>query len=129
MGMFNIRSIAFVGLIVGSLAGTGCYAEPYYGPEPVVAEGYTPQYYDGYVVYYDGVGRPFYYVNGAQVWIPESSPYYAGYVNYWRQYGVAYNRWYASYGARYRYYRGRGGVYYRGGYGGRVVARPVYRRR
>jgi hypothetical protein len=131
MGMFNIRSLALVTLILGSLAATGCYVEPV-GPEPVVAEGYTPQYYDGYVVYYDGVGRPFYYVNGVQVWVPPSSPYYVGYVNYWHAYGPAYNRWYSTYGYRYRGWRGRsygGRGYYRGG--GRVYrgGGRVYRRR
>ena len=134
MGMFNIRSITFVGLIVGSLASAGCYAEPYgvgvgVEAEPAAVEGYQPQYYDGYVVYYDDVGRPFYYLNGAAVFIPEASPYYAGYVNYYRTYGVGYRRWYAGYGARYRTWRGRGGYYgyrgnvYRGGYRGGYVRR------
>ena len=135
MGMLNIKSIVLAALVVGCLGATGCYADAdVYGPEPVVAEGYTPQYYEGAVVYYDDYGRPFYYNGGAQVWIPPSSPYYSGYVNYYRSYGPAYRRWYSGYGYRYRTYRG-GGAYrggyrggaYRGGYRG--GGRGGYRRR
>ena len=135
MGMLNIKSIVFAALVVGCLGATGCYAEAdAYGPEPVVAAGYTPQYYEGAVVYYDDYGRPFYYNGGGQVWIPESSPYYAGYVNYYRSYGPAYRRWYSGYGYRYRGYRSSGyrGGYYRGGgsYRGRGSYRGGgYRRR
>jgi len=135
MGMFNIRNLTAVALVLGSLAATGCYVEPV-GPGPVVVGdyGYEPQYYDGYMVYYDGVGRPYYYANGGQIWISPGSPYYAGYVNHYRTYGGAYNRWYAGDGYRYRNYRGTGG-YYGGHYsynnnnrynrgGGYVRARP-----
>lgn len=131
MGMFNIRSIVLAALMVGALGATGCYAEAY-GPEPAVAYGYTPQYYDGAVVYYDDYGRPFVYNNGVQVWVPADSPYYAGYVNYYRSYGPAYRRWYAGTGYRYRgYYRGGGRAVYRGGYrgGGRTYYRGGGRRR
>ncbi len=123
--MFNIRHFALAGVLLGALATTGCYADADV-QGPVVAEGYTPQYYGGSVVYFDGGGRPFYYMNGAQVWVPESSPYYYGYVNHWRAYGPAYNRWYGSYGYRYQGYRGPANYYggYRGG-----VARGGYRRR
>lgn len=115
MGMFNIRSITLATVLVGSLGAfaSGCYVD---ADSPVVAEGYEPQYYDGRIVYYDGAGRPFYYEGGATVWIPESSPYYVGYVNHWRSYGPAYNRWYTGYGYRYRTYRGNGGYY--GGHAG-----------
>jgi hypothetical protein len=111
--MFNFRHLTFAALLVGMVPMTGCYVD---AQEPAVAEGYEPQYYNGYVVYYDGVGRPFYYYNGAQMWVPESSPYYYGYVNHWRAYGPAYNRWYAGYGYRYRGYYRPGG-YYRAGVG------------
>ena len=124
MGMLNIRSLAFAALLIGPLAmtTTGCYVE---ADEPGVVEGYEPQYYDGRVVYYGDDGRPFYYEGGAVVWIPESSPYYAGYYNHWRAYGPAYRRWYAGYGARYRTYRGTGGYY--GGHAGYHSYRSTYR--
>ena len=111
--MLKIGHLMLAAVLLGSLATTGCYADAEVGA-PVVAEGYYPQYYGGYVVYYDGGGRPFYYANGGQVWVPESSPYYAGYVNHWRAYGAQYNRWYAGQGYRYRGYY-RGGGYYRAG--------------
>jgi hypothetical protein len=92
--------------VVGaSVLGAGCYADVQ--AEPVAAYGYSPQYYDGYVVYYDGYGRPFYYNGGAAVYV---SPGYAGYgvlVNHYRTYGPAYAQWHASYGYRYRTWRGR----------------------
>lgn len=84
--------------------GLGCYVEEV--PPPAYADGYEPQYYDGYVVYYDEGGRPFYYVNGAAVWVPSTSPFYAGYVNHWRLHGEGYRHWYVHHGYRYRGYRG-----------------------
>jgi hypothetical protein len=88
-----------------SVLSTGCYAEVQ--AEPVVADGYAPQYYDGYVVYYDDYGRPYYYNGGASVYI---SPGYRGYgtlVNHYQVYRPAYVRWQANYGYRYRTYRRR----------------------
>jgi len=73
----------------------------------VYADGYEPQYYDGYVVYYDGYGRPYYYADGAAYWIPPASPYYRGYVTHYRMYRPAYYRWYGHYGYRYRSWRRR----------------------
>ena len=84
--------------------GSGCYVEAV--PGPAYAEGYQPMFYDGYLVYYDDVGRPFYYVNGSVAWVPPTSPFYVGLVEHWRVHGPAYGRWHARYGARYRGYRG-----------------------
>jgi hypothetical protein len=89
-----------------ALFGTGCYVETQAGPEMAPDPEYQVQYHDGYVVYYDAGGRPYYNVNGAVYWVPASSPYYGGYVNHWRTYGPAYNRWYSRSGYRYRTYRG-----------------------
>ena len=106
--------------------GSGCYAraEPAYVTSAEVGVGYEPAYYDGYLVYYDSDGRPFYYdPGGAVVWIEPTSPYYGGLVNHYRVYGRAYPRWYQSYGYRYRGYRqaAPGYHYYRGYH----VARPA----
>jgi hypothetical protein len=97
----TLRSCLF---LVALVAAPGCYVEE--GPPPAMAYGYAPQYYDGYVVYFDGAGRPFYHVGGAVVWVPATSPYYAGLVGHWRAYGPAYGRWFGHYGYRYRSYRG-----------------------
>jgi hypothetical protein len=107
----SFRSAVLVALMSACASlGTGCYAEVQ--AEPEVVEGYQPQYYDGYVVYYDGGGRPYYYNNGAVYWVPASSPYYGTYVNHWRSYGPAYGRWYSRSGYRYRSYRSAPGRYY-----------------
>ena len=96
------RALAIALFLFAPLS-SACYAEAV--PAPAYADGYEPQYYDGYVVYYDGYGRPFYHVNGAVYWVPPSSPFYGGYVNHWHSYGPAYGRWYGHYGVRYRGYR------------------------
>jgi hypothetical protein len=73
------------------------------GP-PAYAEGYEPAFYDGYVVYYDDVGRPFCYRDGVAAYVPPESPYYGRYVQHWRVYAPTYRRWYVSQGYRYRGY-------------------------
>jgi hypothetical protein len=105
----NLRR--FCGVALALLAATacslsaGCYVEDE-APPPAYAGDYEPMYYDGAVVYYDDVGRPYYYMNGAVVWVAPSSPLYVGFVNHWHMYGPGYRRWYASHGYRYRgYYR------------------------
>jgi hypothetical protein len=74
-------------------------------PPPQSSDGYDPQFYDGYVVYYDDIGRPYYYVDGTQVWLSVSSPAYGSLLNYWRVHRAGYPRWYSYYGYRYRGYR------------------------
>jgi hypothetical protein len=82
-----------------------CYVEE---DVPVRYAGYDPAFYDGYVVYYDRVGRPFYYLGGNPVWVPVGAPAYVGLVNHWHAYGAAYPGWYGRYGYRYRGYRAGG---------------------
>lgn len=121
--MFRKRFFArAAALLICCMALPACYAET----EPVTLTsadyGYVPAYYDGYLVYYDSVGRPFYYDGGVAVWISPASPYYAGLSHHWRVYGPSYHRWYSNRGYRYRGYRGAPGYHsfhgYRGGDGG-----------
>jgi hypothetical protein len=106
MNPHSLRAWAAALLIGASSAATSaCYVEEY--PEPVYASGYQPVFYDGYMVYYDTYGHPFYYANGAAVWISPSSPYYGRFVAHWNTYGRAYGGWYAHNGYRYHGYRGR----------------------
>jgi hypothetical protein len=101
------RACGVSALLVGiASAGSACYVEA--EDAPPVYEGYQPQYYNGSVVYYDDVGRPYYYYGGAVVWVPPTAPLYGVYVNHWHTYGAGYRGWNARYGARYRTYRGRG---------------------
>jgi hypothetical protein len=105
MNIPSVRGVALAALLAALIpSASGCYAEV--DEPPVYAEGYQPQFYDGYVVYYDDIGRPYYYVNGAVVWVPPTAPVYVGLVNHWRVYGRAYHSWYATHGYRYRTYRG-----------------------
>lgn len=84
--------------------GAACYVEAV-PPPPVYVDGYDPMFYDGYVVYYDHYGRPFYYANGAILWISPAVPEYPRYVAHWHAYGPAYRSWYVHHGYRYRGYR------------------------
>jgi hypothetical protein len=104
----HARSALFVALLAGltTVGGSACYVEEE-GPPAAYADGYAPQYYDGYVVYYDQVGHPYYYANGAVFWVPPASPFYFGLVNHWRYHRDAYYRWYGNRGYRYRAYRRR----------------------
>ncbi len=100
----SIRTLCVAALVAGlTCSGLACVAEA----GPPAAYGYEPQYYDGYVVYYDDGGRPFYYVNGTVVWVPTGSAYYGGLVAHWHAHGPAYGRWNAHHGYRYRGYRRR----------------------
>jgi hypothetical protein len=89
--------------------GAGCYAEAEGTiPTPENSYGYAPVYYDGYVVYYDDVGRPYYHVGGARVWVPQNSRGYSGYATHWRTFGPRYHEWYSHSGNRYQGYRFHG---------------------
>jgi hypothetical protein len=120
-------TIALAAAALGSVAlVSGCYAEADVpaatvttSGDVVAGYGYEPAYYDGYLVYYDGVGRPFYYgPSGGVIWIAPTSPYYGGLVAHWHHYGPAYNRWNGNYGARYHGYRAAPGYNSYHGYHG-----------
>lgn len=94
----------------------GCFPPPaYYQSTPVqpapvqtvapaqtvvTNTGYTPQYYNGYVVYFDRSGHPFYYLRGAVTYVPRTYSNYTYLVNHYRTYGVSYQRWYSAEGFR-----------------------------
>lgn len=108
------------------LALGGCFPPPgvtVRASGPVVAAGYTPQYYNGYVVYYDDYGRPMYYMNGAPVYVPSSHPHYGVYVSHYNTYRPHYNNWYRTHGVQYRTYRQPG---YAPAPAPTVVVRPGY---
>ena len=115
--MISLRKLILVALVAGAAPlASACYVE---ADEPGVYAGYEPVYYDGALVYYDDVGRPYYYANGATVYITPGMPRYDFYVDHYRRYGTGYRRWYTNRGYRYRTYRAPA---YRGGFrgGGRV---------
>ncbi len=99
-------SVAFVAAATASTV--GCRSETWDAP-PAYADlddTYDPEYFDGYVVYYDAIGRPYHYADGAVVWISTAAPQYDALVDHWKRHHVAYRRWYVSYGYRYRSYHG-----------------------
>lgn len=81
------RALAAI-LVAGTVAlgATGCVVEP--GTYVIEEDDYpTARYYD-YVVYYNDTGRPFYYLDGAVVFVPETYPgYEALVINYQRHRG------------------------------------------
>jgi hypothetical protein len=115
--MWSMRLAPRLALAAALALGSGCYVQAA-TTVPTSAEvsvgDYVPAYYDGYPVYYDGVGNPYYYSGGVAVWISPYSPYYPGLVHHWHAYGPAYGRWYGAEGYRYRGYRAAPGYY---GYG------------
>lgn len=88
--------------------GTSCVAETGLITAPAFEYGYAPIYYDGYIVYFDTAGRPYYYVNGAVVWIPPTVRIYPALVRHWRAHRPAYGQWYRHRGHEYRSYRFHG---------------------
>jgi len=99
-------------LCIAALALPACGSLPVYvedapppAPPPERVEVYDPQVYDGYVVYYDDIGHPYYYGEGGAVWIQPEWPGYWGYVHHYRTYGPAYHRWYERHGGEFRGYR------------------------
>jgi hypothetical protein len=109
--LFTFRSAVLAALVAGlGCATSACYVEDE-GP-PAAYASYEPAYYDGYVVYYDSVGRPYYYAGDRVYWVPQSSPVYVGLVNHYRYYRPYYSHWYGHYGYRYRGYRSAPRAYY-----------------
>jgi hypothetical protein len=96
-----------VALVIAVALGAGCRSEPYARPLTYADayDTYEPQYVNGYVIYYDGAGRPYHYADGVVVWLPMQSPHYNRLTQYWVKHQAAYRRWYVSYGYRYRDYR------------------------
>ena len=76
----------------------------YTQPAPVVhtTTAYTPQYYNGYVVYFDARGYPFYYLNGSIHYVPRSYSGYSVLINHYRVNRVAYRSWYSTQGINFR---------------------------
>lgn len=105
--MLSIRHLPRSVLVMIALA----FAVPLAGCEmeeaeaPVVEGAYQPTYYDGYVVYYDAGGLPYYYVDDSMYYVPRSYVYYDALVDHYHVYRPYYHRWYISSGYRYRGYR------------------------
>lgn len=96
-------------LLVAALGvfASGCTVRGY-ATTPVPAarvEVYEPMYYDGYVVYYDDYGAPFYYVGDTVTYVPRTNASFNVYVGHYRTHRASYNRWYRVEGPRHRHVR------------------------
>ena len=86
------------------------FAAPLAGCEYEEAEyaetgyAYQPAYYNGYVVYYDTAGLPYYYIDGSMYYVPRSYVYYGALCDHYRYHRPYYERWYVSEGHRYTTY-------------------------
>ena len=65
---------------------------------PVATGSYNPLYHDGYLVYYDDAGRPYYYLDGRMSYIPPTHGSYGLYVAHYRTHHQHYRRWYQAIG-------------------------------
>lgn len=72
---------------------------------PVYTDYYRPMYYNGYLVYFDASGIPFYYSGGRTVYIPRHHARYRDYVAHYRSHRNNYDRWYRDRGRKYHKYR------------------------
>jgi hypothetical protein len=106
MATLALRSLAVAAVLgVGGALGSGCVVEEV--PPPVYADGYEPAFYEGYLVYYDDFGRPYYYRSGVSLWVSPASPAYPRLAAHWRLYRPWYRPWYVHHGYRYRGYHWR----------------------
>jgi hypothetical protein len=107
---------ALIGVM--SITAVSCVFSVDPAPVSVGTSYYNPMYYNGYVVYYDTLGRPIYYVNGATYYVPSTYVHYHALSRHYVTYRHHYHRWYGSHGHRYRTYhrshhRSHGRTYHR----------------
>jgi hypothetical protein len=99
-------------LVVASTLLSGCLAAaPLPPPGIAVSVGFTPGYYDGYAVYYDDWGYPYYYTGGVAYYVPRTYVHYDLLARHYRPAPLPYYR--RGYVA-YRYHGG--GPYRHGGW-------------
>ncbi len=98
----------FLALLTVGSASPGCYLDP---SETYTASytfrGYRPYHYHGNLVYFDTLGRPFYYRDGYKVYVPRTWSSYTHSRRYWRRNRYRYNRWHRRYHRRRYWYRPR----------------------
>jgi len=121
----------FVSVLVAGVASatalSGCYLEARPATVDYSYGGWTPYYYNGNLVYFDTLGRPYYYSSGSLMYVPATWVHYGASVNAYRLYGYRYRAWHSRY-HRPTYYRTP--VRYNRGYSrsyGRTYHRPAYR--
>jgi hypothetical protein len=84
------------------LSGCATYY-PGYASDDIWVDYYTPQFYDGYPVYFDRVGVPYYYRGERIVYVPRSYRRYRDLTVHYKRHRPHYHRWYGERGHRYRH--------------------------
>ena len=110
--MSRVKKIAVMLAMVGAigLVSSACVVTVDEPAAPAVSTSYyTPLYYNGYIVYYDASGLPYYYYGGRIMYVPRPYHLYNRYVGYYARHRSYYRRWYTARGrhARYRRYNRR----------------------
>lgn len=83
---------------------SGCVASyPPYAAGDIWVDYYTPRFYNGYPVYYDRIGLPYYYRDKRTVYVPRSYRGYNDLTIHYRRHRPQYRRWYDERGHRYRH--------------------------
>lgn len=94
-------------LFAAAIAGALAIAAPSYAaasPFVPATSDYTPQYYMGYLVFFEADGTPFYFANGVRYYVPGCLADHALLVRHYRLHARGYRRW-LGIGWRYRLYR------------------------
>jgi hypothetical protein len=100
-------------LIAGlMLAASGCTVHTRTVPASATIETYDPLYYDGYVVYYDEFGTPYYYVDGGVRYVPRTYVGFNVLVGHYHKHRVAYRTWHVREGRHYVHTRRAPGRYH-----------------
>ena len=95
-------------LIAAALVGAVLIAAPSYAdatPVTMSTPYYTPQFYQGYVVYFDAYGQPYYFINGTKIFVPRCHLDYGRLVRHYRVFRHPYLRWNRWIGWRFKRYR------------------------
>jgi hypothetical protein len=105
MKISRLCAAALVAIAVSTqLAGCVVAADP---PPRVAVAAYTPLYYNGYAVYYDAWGVPFYYLGGVPYYVPRTYVRYDALVAHYHTHPGLYRREVLRGGTPYRHYARR----------------------
>jgi hypothetical protein len=72
---------------------------------PIATSYYHPLYHDGYLLFFDAAGLPFFYRGGRKVHIDRGHRRFSLYVDHHRRHRRHYDRWYRESGRRHHGYR------------------------
>jgi hypothetical protein len=87
----------FVAGVASVTALSGCYLEARPATVDYSYGGWTPYYYNGNLVYFDSLGRPYYYGSGSMIYVPATWAHYAVATNAYRINGYRYRAWHSRY--------------------------------